>query len=153
MKNIELTEDYITLIHDSKIWSMNFNFDGSQTSVIPSLVIDIDYVTGSDSSLDNDDITFHICPAKLNFNGVSSFNIKLSSDMEEEAHYKADCLYIYRIERTLTKSSRLYFKIVFSDNVGYIDLYSDKAFLFIEESKTYKIKGSDSIPILLRGSM
>lgn len=132
MNNIELTEDYIALIHDSKIWSMNFNFDGGQTSVTPSLVVDIDYVTGSDSSFDSDDVIFHVCPAKLIFNGVSSFNLKLSSDVEEEEHYKADCLYIYRIERVLTKNSRYYFKIIFSDEVGYIDLYSDKAFLIIE---------------------
>ncbi len=153
MKSLELTEDCITLIHDSKIWGMNFNFDGSQTSVTPSLVIDIDYVTGSDSSLDNGDMTFHVCPAKLNFNGVSSFNIKLSSDMEEEKHYKADCLYTYRIEKTLSKNNRFYFKIVFSDKVGYIELYSDNASLLIDKNKIYKIKGSDSIPILLRGSI
>lgn len=153
MKKIELTEDYITLIHDNKIWSINFNFDGSQTSITPSLVIDIDYVNGSDSSLDTGDIIFHICPAKLNFNGVSSFNIQLSSDREEEAHYKADCLYIYRIDRALTINNRFYFKIILTDEIGYIELYANNAFLLIEENKIYKIKGCDSIPILSRGSI
>lgn len=149
-KIVTMTNNFIASIHDSKLWGMRFNFDGSQTSIKPQLILDIDYKKGSDYFELEDKIIFHVCPANLIFDGVSSFNMNLSSDIEELNHYKADCLYISNIEIKPTDNNRLFIKITFCDDVGFIEFYADGSSLVIDESKTYDVDGNCTIPIKLR---
>ncbi|WP_407230100.1 hypothetical protein [Escherichia coli] len=67
-------KDFIDQMHDNKMWAVKFNFDGGQVLIKDYLELDIDYVINVDSSI-GDGIVFHICPAKIIFECVSSFNI------------------------------------------------------------------------------
>ncbi|UGS42593.1 hypothetical protein [Pseudocitrobacter corydidari] len=139
-------KDFIDQIHDNKMWAINFNFDGRQFLIKDYLELDIDYVMNVDSSI-GDGIVFHICPAKIIFECVSSFNIQLSSDTESEGYFNADCLYILEINKKFIKNSKSHYSIIFCNNVGYIEFYAAKASLYISDEKVYKVGDSDSIPI------
>lgn len=154
MSKIVTAEDnFIGLIHDNKLWGMKFNFDGSQTSVKPHLVLDVDYEKGSDYFELENKVVFYVCPANLIFNGVSSFNMNLSSDVEELNHYKADCLYISNIEKKEVENNRFFFKIIFCDDAGFIEFYTDSVSLLIDENKPYEVDGNCAIPIKLRNNI
>ncbi|MBB2307564.1 hypothetical protein HEN16_024655 [Escherichia coli] len=98
-------KDFIYQMHDNKMWAVKFNFDGGQVLIKDYLELDIDYVINVDSSI-GDGIVFHICPAKIIFECVSSFNIQLSSDTESEGYFNADCLYILEIKKKFIKNNK-----------------------------------------------
>ena len=93
------SEDSILLIHDNKVWGVQFNFDGGQFLIPPHLIIDIDYEMDSEFSIIDNKTTFYISPAKLIFNSVSSFNLNITSGSEVENNYCADCLYLCKLEK------------------------------------------------------
>lgn len=152
-KIITIVNNIIASIHDNKLWGVRFNFDGGQTSIKPQLVLDIDYEIGSDYFELEDKIVFSICPANLIFNGVSTFDMNLSSGDEEMNHYKADCLYIARVDIDCIDNERYFIKIMFCDDVGFIEFYADDMSLVINENNTYKVDGNCSIPISLRNEI
>ncbi|MGK9175953.1 hypothetical protein KXR87_22505 [Yokenella regensburgei] len=142
MKNLNCRCEGSTInLHDNKVWGVRFNFDSSQLLIPPHLIVDIDYEVGSEFSAIDNNIIFYISPAKLIFNFVSSFNFNISSGRESENNYRADCLYIYRLEKEIMNKERTYFKMIFCDDVGYIDFYAKDFSLIISKEKNIKLKG------------
>ncbi|WP_203733506.1 hypothetical protein [Escherichia coli] len=118
-------KDFIDQMHDNKMWAVKFNFDGGQVLIKDYLELDIDYVINVDSSI-GDGIVFHICPAKIIFECVSSFNIQLSSDTESEGYFNADCLYILEIKKKFIKNNKSHYSIIFAIMLGILNFMQPK---------------------------
>lgn len=143
---------FISSLHDNKVWGLMFNFDAANVSIVPNIIMDIDYEKGSHYSSSDNKIVFSVCPARLVFKGVSNFKINLSSGIEEPNYYKADCLYLYDIACKKIELDRYYYKIKFCDDVGNIEIYANDVVLIIDNENEQQVEGNCYIPITLRNN-